>query len=200
MANNMIALASNWEGRLRPKKWQEQRPTGLGYIFFLSAYSNTKRKKVKSESNDYLQQTYHNWTKANELQRPCFKQVTKANQRWLKPMWALCTLWLLWKKIKNPRYQIFHSCWLRPKPSRWTKAWHAQILAFTWRLVWHIMNSMLVKLVTNFPKDGQRIAAIGTNKILKLTGTRTKWPCRGTIERATALWTSHLCTKHTRLI
>jgi len=49
------------------------------------------------------------------------------------------------------------------------------------------MNSMLVKHVTNFPKDGQRIAAIGTNKIAKLTGSRIKWPCRGTIERATAL-------------
>jgi len=26
---------------------------------------------------------------------------------------------------------------------------------------------MLVKLATNFPKDGQRIAVIGTNKIVK---------------------------------
>jgi len=45
------------------------------------------------------------------------------------------------------------------------------------------MNSMLVKLVTNFPKDGQRIAVIGTNKIVKLTVTRTRWPCRGTIQK-----------------
>jgi len=49
------------------------------------------------------------------------------------------------------------------------------------------MNSMLVKLATNFPKDGQRIAVIGTNKIEKLTVTTTKWPCRGTIQRTTAL-------------
>ena len=33
---------------------------------------------------------------------------------------------------------------------------------------------MLVKLATNFPKDGQRIAVIGTNKIVKLTVTRTE--------------------------
>ena len=64
----------------------ERRPTGLGYIFSPSAYSNTKRKEVKLEGNDYLQQTHHNWTKANELQRTCFKQDTKANQRWLKAM------------------------------------------------------------------------------------------------------------------
>ena len=38
---------------------------------------------------------------------------------------------------------------------------------------------------TNFPKDGQRITVIGTNKIVKLTMTR--WPCRGTIQRTTAL-------------
>jgi len=49
------------------------------------------------------------------------------------------------------------------------------------------MNSMLVKLATKFPKDGQRIAVIGTNKIVKLTVTRTRWPCRGTIQRITAL-------------
>ena len=54
---------------------------------------------------------------------------------------------------------------------------------------WHQMfhNSMLVKLATNFPKDGQRIAVIGTNKIVKLIVTRTKWPCRGTIQRTMAL-------------
>ena len=45
------------------------------------------------------------------------------------------------------------------------------------------MNSMLVKLATNFPKDGQRIAVIGTNNIVKLTVTRTRWPCRGTINK-----------------
>ena len=33
---------------------QERRPTGLGYIFSPSAYSNTKRKP---EGNDYLQKT-----------------------------------------------------------------------------------------------------------------------------------------------
>jgi len=47
--------------------------------------------------------------------------------------------------------------------------------------------SMLVKLATNFPKDGQCIAVIGTNKIVKLTATRIRWPCRGTIQRTTAL-------------
>jgi len=52
----------------------------------VTAYSNTKRKKVKPEGNNYLQKTHHNWTKANELQRPCFKQDTKANQWWVKAM------------------------------------------------------------------------------------------------------------------
>jgi len=46
---------------------------------------------------------------------------------------------------------------------------------------------MLVKLATKFPKDGQRIAVIGTNKIVKLTVTRARWPCHGTIQRTTAL-------------
>jgi len=29
---------------------------------------------------------------------------------------------------------------------------------------------------------------------------KTKWPCRGTIRRSTALWTSHLYAKHTPLL
>jgi len=56
---------------------QERRPTGLGYISSPSAHSNTKRKKVKPEGNDYLQNTHHNWTKANELQRPCLNKTRK---------------------------------------------------------------------------------------------------------------------------
>jgi len=70
---------------MAPKMRQERRPTGLGYIFSPSAYSNTQ-KKVKTEGNDYLQKTHHNWTKANELQKLCFKQDAKANERWLKAM------------------------------------------------------------------------------------------------------------------
>ena len=73
----------------------------MGYIFSPSAYSNAKRKKVKPEGNDYLQKTYHNWTKANELQRLCFKQDTKANQRCLKAMWALRTCCCFGKNNKS---------------------------------------------------------------------------------------------------
>ena len=46
-----------------------------------------KKKKVKPEGNDYLQKTHHNWTKANELQRPCFnffllvKQVRQTSNK-----------------------------------------------------------------------------------------------------------------------
>ena len=37
---------------------QERRPTDLGYIFSPSAYSNTKRKKVKPEGNDVAGKFY----------------------------------------------------------------------------------------------------------------------------------------------
>jgi len=50
-----------------------------------------------------------------------------------------------------------------------------------------ICDEKSVKLATNVPKDGQRIAVIVPSKIVKLTVTRTKWPCRGTIQRTTAL-------------
>jgi len=51
------------------------------------------------------------------------------------------------------------------KISRRIKTWLAQILSFAWRLVWYVMNSMLVKLATHFPKDSQRIAVIETNRL-----------------------------------
>ena len=87
MSTDMIALASNWEDRLRPPKCDKKEdPQVWATSFSPSAYSNTKRKKVKPDGSDYLQKTHHNWTKANKLQRPCFKQGTKANQRWLKAM------------------------------------------------------------------------------------------------------------------
>jgi len=38
--------------------------------------------------------------KTKELQAPCLKQDTKANQRWFKAFQTLCTLWLPWKSQK----------------------------------------------------------------------------------------------------
>ena len=64
----------------RPKVWA----TSFPHLLTLTQ-KEKKRKEVKTEGNDYLQKTHHNWTKTNELQRPCFKQDTKANQRWLRP-------------------------------------------------------------------------------------------------------------------
>ena len=71
---------------------QERRPTGWGYIFSPSAYSNTKRKKVKPEGNENLQKTHHNWTKANELQRPCLNKTRKQTKGGSRPCehCALC--------------------------------------------------------------------------------------------------------------
>jgi len=43
-----------------------------------------------------LQVRQQHWERENY--RIDFKQDTKANQRWVKAMWALCALWLLWKK------------------------------------------------------------------------------------------------------
>jgi len=38
-----------------------------------------------------------------------------------------------------------------------------------------------------FQKMVSAFAIIGTNKIVTLTVTRTRWPCRGTIQNTTAL-------------
>jgi len=42
----------------------------------------------------------------------------------------------------------------------------------------HVMNSMSDKPRINFSRDGQRIAVIGTDLIVKMTKKR-KWPCHG---------------------
>ena len=76
-----------------PKMRQERRPTGLGYIFSPSAYSKTKRKKLNPKAII----TYQRPTTIGQ-KLTNYKQDTKANQRWVKAMWALWTSWLLWKK------------------------------------------------------------------------------------------------------
>jgi len=42
------------------------------------------------------------------------------------------------------------------------------------------MNSMLVKPLTNFPRDGHPTAVIGKKQIVKMT--KTKWPQHGTVQ------------------
>jgi len=55
MTNDMIALAFNWEDKLWPPKCDKKEdPQVWATSFPPSAYSNTKRKKVKPEGNDYL--------------------------------------------------------------------------------------------------------------------------------------------------
>ena len=51
-------------------------------------------------------------------------------------------------------------------------------------------------------KFSKRLLAHRSNwnkQYCKTAVTRTRWPCRGTIQKTTALYTSHLCTKHTPL-
>ena len=87
MTNDMIALASDWEDRLRPPKCDKKEDPQVWATSFPHMLSLTqKEKKFKPEGNDYLKKTHHNWTKTHDLQRPCFKQDTKTNQRWLKAM------------------------------------------------------------------------------------------------------------------
>jgi len=74
MTNDMIALASNWEDPARPPKCDKKEDPQIWATSFPHLLTLTlKEKKVKPEGNDYLQKTHHNWTKANELRRPCFK-------------------------------------------------------------------------------------------------------------------------------
>jgi len=83
MTNDMIALASNWEDKLRPPKCDKKEDPQVWATSFPHLLTLTQKEK---KLNPKAMITYHNWTKANELQRPCFKQDTKANQRWLKTM------------------------------------------------------------------------------------------------------------------
>ena len=87
MTNDMIALASNWEDRLRPPKCDKKEDPQVCATSFPHLLTPTqKEKKLNPKAMINYKRNHHNWTKANELQRPCFKQHMKANQRWLKVM------------------------------------------------------------------------------------------------------------------
>jgi len=66
MTNDMIAVASNWEERLRPPKC-DKKATGLGYIC-PHLLALTERDNNKTEGTDNLQNTCHNWEKNYKLQ------------------------------------------------------------------------------------------------------------------------------------
>jgi len=65
----------------------------------------TEKKKLKCEGNDYLQKIYHNWAKAYKRQAPCFKQDQTVNQRCVRALQPLCTLWL---PLQNSCYYVLH--------------------------------------------------------------------------------------------
>jgi len=90
----MVAVASKWQERLRvPQMWQETWPTGVSII---SQPANSIKITLIYESNDYLKDTYHDWTKTYELRALCHKQ-NKQNRRFVRISHALCTLRLTWK-------------------------------------------------------------------------------------------------------
>ena len=165
---------------------QERRPTVLGYIFSPSAYSNIKRKKLNPKAMiTYKRPTTfgQKLTNYKDLALNKTRKQTKGGSRSCEHC-ALCGCYGNNNKSMVPNVSQLLT---KTKTFKLNQSLSWENLGFTSRLVWYVMNSMLVKLATNFPKDGQRIAVIGTNEIVKLTVTWTRWPCRGTIQKTTAL-------------
>ena len=156
MTNDMIALASNWEDRLRPPKCDKKEDPQVWATSFPHLLTLTQKEK---KLNPKAMITYKRPTtigqKLTNYKDLALNKTRKQTKGGSRPC-ELCALC---------------GCYGKNNKS----------------MVPNVMNSMLVKLATNFPKDGQRIAVIGTNKIAKLTVTRTRWPCRGTIQKTTAL-------------
>ena len=90
---------------------QERRPTGLGYIISPSANSNTKRKEVKPEGNDYLQKTHHNWTKLTDYKDLALNKTRKPTKGVSNHVSTVHFV-VAMEKITNPWYQMFH---IKPK-------------------------------------------------------------------------------------
>ena len=163
---------------------QERRPTGLGCIFSPSAYSNTKRKKVKPEGNDYLQKPTTIGQKLTNYEDLALNKTWKQTKGGSTPC-EHCAPFGCYGK--NNKSMVANVSQMLTKTFKLNQSLTCADCGIYVKIVWYVMNSMLVKLATNFPKDGQRIAVIGTNKIVKLTVTRTRWPCCGTIQKTTAL-------------
>jgi len=63
MTSDMIAMASNWDERLRAPKGEKKDDPQVWATSFPHLITLTKREKnLKPESNDNLQKTNYNWT------------------------------------------------------------------------------------------------------------------------------------------
>ena len=68
MTNDMIAITSNWEERLRPPKCDKKDDPQVWATSFLHQLTRTEKEKTI------------------KLHVPCFEQDTKANQKCLKAL------------------------------------------------------------------------------------------------------------------
>ena len=95
MTNDMIAMASNWEERLRAPKGKKKDDPQVWGTSFPNLITLTKREK---NLNPKAMITYKRPTTivqllTNYCTSTCFKQDERACQRDVGSLWPLCTLW-----------------------------------------------------------------------------------------------------------
>jgi len=62
MTNDMIAMAANWEERLRAPKDEKKDDPQVWATSFPHLITLTKREKNLTRNNANLQKAYYNWT------------------------------------------------------------------------------------------------------------------------------------------
>jgi len=91
MTNDMIAVASDWEERLRAPKADKKDDPQVWTVSFPHPITLTQRE---INLNLKAMIIYKRPTTTGQLlQAPCFKQDERVCQRVVGSLWPLCTLW-----------------------------------------------------------------------------------------------------------
>ena len=188
----MMALASHWEDRLRPPKCDKKEDPQVWVTSFPHLLTLTqKEKKLSPKAVITYKRPTTMGQKVTNYKDLGVNKTRKQTKGGSTPC-EHCALYGCYGKdnkfmVPNVSQLLTKTKTFKLNKSLTCAGFGIYVMNSMLRLVWYVMNSMLVKPAINFPKDGQRIAVIGTNKIVKLTVTRTRWSCRGTIQRNTAL-------------
>lgn len=177
MANGMTAMVKTGGKDCVVQNVTGRPPPVLGCIISSTGNFITKRIKMHTKAmiiytkpitigQNLTNYKHHAWNKTKKLTKgllgPC-KPCTKFGCHGQHNKSMVPTLSHTREKIKLSR---------RNKPDL------CKLMVFMWRLMWYVINSMLVKQLTHFLKKGQRTELLGINK-KKMTASNRS--CRRTV-------------------
>jgi len=185
MTNDMIALASIWEDRLRPPKCDKKEDPQVWATSFPHLLTKTqKEKKLNPKAMITCKRPTTIGPKLTNYKYLALNKTRKQTKGGSRPC-EHCALCGCYGKNYNSRVPNVSQLLTKTKTvnqSLTCSDFGIYVATFM------ICHEQYVGQTSNkFSKRWSAHRSNWKNKIVKLTVTRTRWPCRGTIQKTTAL-------------